>query len=140
MDNTKQCPFCKETINAEAVKCRYCKSILVEGAVSGGECGRDLPGRMISGVSVYLAKIMGISSSLVRVGFVVFTLISGPIAIAAYLAVWAFTPFKAGGPRPADRIMEELRGLIERLEKRMERPAAPEQAAVPPVHVHQEGI
>jgi len=33
LDNeTKRCPFCNEEINAKAIKCKHCLSMLVEGA------------------------------------------------------------------------------------------------------------
>lgn len=31
---TKRCPFCAEDVRAEATKCRYCQSILVEARSS----------------------------------------------------------------------------------------------------------
>jgi hypothetical protein len=32
---TKQCPYCAETIHAQAVKCRHCRSSLVSGRLRG---------------------------------------------------------------------------------------------------------
>jgi len=35
LDNqTKRCPFCNEEINAKAIKCKHCHSMLVDGAVA----------------------------------------------------------------------------------------------------------
>jgi Double zinc ribbon len=38
-DDTRECPFCRETIRKDAVKCRYCQStIKSEGPTHGGQC------------------------------------------------------------------------------------------------------
>jgi hypothetical protein len=43
--DTKECPFCAETIKAKAVMCRY--------------CGRDVPGAAVSGPAVIVSVVPG---------------------------------------------------------------------------------
>lgn len=38
MNNTKKCPFCGEEINAEAIKCRFCKEFLATQEEQGAKC------------------------------------------------------------------------------------------------------
>src|SRR5690606_326126 len=64
---SKQCPWCAESIRAEAVKCRHCGSILdTTGARLLSEPWlRPREGRMVAGVCAGLAEQFGISVTIV---------------------------------------------------------------------------
>jgi phage shock protein PspC (stress-responsive transcriptional regulator) len=61
---------------------------------------RSTTDRKISGVSGGLGAYLGVDPVLIRVGFVVTTLMSG-VGLLAYLALLAIVPADEGHPAPA---------------------------------------
>ena len=96
MTDTKQCPYCAETIRAEALKCRFCGS-LVEAPSSrllSAPWTRRRHDRVFAGVCIGLAEQFGISVTLVRLAFVLSVLFSGGVAILLYIALWLAMPLE----------------------------------------------
>ena len=102
---TKVCPFCAETIRAEAVKCRYCGSI-VESRALGGLAHpwlRPREGRKIAGVCMGLADQFGISVTLIRLAFILGFLFSiGIPFVLVYVVLWLVMPDEDDAPGPRD--------------------------------------
>ncbi|HZP43642.1 MAG TPA: PspC domain-containing protein [Candidatus Binatia bacterium] len=90
---TKRCPYCAEEIRAEAVKCRYCGS-LVEGSPLTSPWYRSRTGRKIAGVCAGLADEFGISVTVIRLAFVLGTLVSGGVGLVVYVALWLIMPYR----------------------------------------------
>jgi len=90
----KHCPWCAESIRAEAVKCRHCGSILdASGARSLSEPWlRPREGRMLAGVCAGLAEQFGISVTIVRLAFALGAFFSAGIFLVVYLALWLAMP------------------------------------------------
>lgn len=96
MSDTKQCPYCAESIRAEALKCRFCGS-LVEPASTGllsAPWARRRRDRVFAGVCIGLAEQFGISVTIVRLGFVLSALFSGGVAVLLYIALWLAMPLE----------------------------------------------
>jgi len=91
---TKRCPYCAEEIRSEAVKCRYCGSI-VEGDPLTRSWYRSHAGKKIAGVCAGLAEEFGISVTIIRLAFVLATLIGGP-GIVIYIVLWMIMPYRPG--------------------------------------------
>lgn len=90
----KPCPWCAESIRAEAVKCRHCGSILdASGARALSEpWWRPREGRMLAGVCAGLAEQFGISVTIVRLAFALGAFFSAGIFLVVYLALWLAMP------------------------------------------------
>lgn len=88
----KRCPFCAEEIRDEAVKCRYCGSIL-DGTVLTRSWYRLRRGKMIAGVCAGLAEQFGVSVTALRLAGVLFTLFGG-WGIIVYVILWIIMPYK----------------------------------------------
>lgn len=97
MPDTKRCPFCTEEIRAEAVKCRYCGSFLETGSALVRTWYRRRDGKVVAGVCAGLAEQFGISVTIVRLAFVLGTLIGGP-GLIIYLVLWVSMPYRPAVP------------------------------------------
>lgn len=94
---TKRCPYCAEEIRIEAVKCRFCGSFVAGHALTR-TWYRSREHRRIAGVCAGLAQEFGISVTVVRLAFLLGTLIGGGIGIVVYLVLWVAMPYRPAGP------------------------------------------
>jgi phage shock protein PspC (stress-responsive transcriptional regulator) len=100
---TKVCPFCAEAIRAEAIKCRYCGSLLESRALAGlaRPWVRPRDGRKIAGVCMGLADQFGVSVTLIRLAFVLGFLFSiGIPFVLVYVVLWLVMPDEDDAPDP----------------------------------------
>jgi len=90
----RRCPWCAEEIRAEAVKCRFCGSVLESDTMRffADPWLRPREGRMLAGVCAGLAEQFGISVTLVRLAFVLGGFFSGGLFLVLYLALWLAMP------------------------------------------------
>ena len=88
---SRTCPYCAETIRAEAIKCRYCGSRLDRGSLFSRSWYRSREGKMVGGVCAGLADEWGISVTLVRLAFVIAFLL-GLWSLPVYIALWIIMP------------------------------------------------
>lgn len=88
----KRCPYCAEEIRAEAIKCRYCGSFVDRREASDG-WKRLRRGKMIAGVCAGLAREFDVPVTVLRLAFVLGTLLGGGIGIVIYVVLWILMPY-----------------------------------------------
>lgn len=110
--DTKQCPWCAETIAAQALKCRYCGSRLDRPAARAAGWHRSYPDRKIAGVCAAVSENLGLPITAVRVGFLLLALFRG-FGLFLYGVLWLLVPREPDGPSPLDHGLAWARGLFD---------------------------
>jgi len=92
-DAVKLCPYCAEEIRSEAVKCRYCGSLVEGGTALSRTWYRRRDDKMLAGVCAGLADQFGISVTIIRLAFLLSALVGGGVGAIVYLALWMVMPY-----------------------------------------------
>jgi phage shock protein PspC (stress-responsive transcriptional regulator) len=102
MSTTKTCAYCAEEVRAEAIKCKHCGSYIGgRQRAPASDWVRSDRDRMIAGVCGGLANLFGLPTAVVRLAFVLGTLLSSGFGIVIYLVLWLVMPLDR--PRGASR-------------------------------------
>jgi phage shock protein PspC (stress-responsive transcriptional regulator) len=109
METTRHCPYCAEAIAAEAIRCRYCRSRLID--LDPGHWHREHPDRRIAGVAAAAARGLAVPPTWIRIAFVALTFVHliGPLL---YGVLWLLLPAGPHDESPAERSLGRARAAL----------------------------
>src|SRR4029078_4504774 len=82
----------------EALKCRYCGSLVSDSSALTRAWYRVPESRMIAGVCAGLAEQVGVSVTVIRLAFVLGVIVGWGMGLVLYLALWVIMPIRPSGP------------------------------------------
>lgn len=132
MENQERipCPYCREMILPDAIKCKECGSTIRRPRPATGEgltWSRDLPERKLFGVAACLARHFHISVTAVRLLFMLATLVH-LTGLLAYVVLVLVIPYEPNSRSWFDKVVDSLSSAFENFR----RPAPAPSPSVPP--------
>ncbi len=96
-NDMKHCPYCAELIRREAIKCRYCGSMLNRGprfVQLDGDWRRVNEGKRIAGVCTGIARQLGDTRLVLplRLFFILTTVFFAGFGLVVYVVLWILMP------------------------------------------------
>jgi phage shock protein PspC (stress-responsive transcriptional regulator) len=105
---TKTCTRCMSEMDRRALKCPNCRA----RAADAPPLHRGHDNKMVAGVCAALAPELGVDVTLVRVGFIVLTVLTGGVMFWIYTLLWLALPADPNGVAPLSRLLNWLSGLL----------------------------
>lgn len=107
-EDMKRCPFCAELIKPEAIKCRYCGSMLTKKQTSTGFWYRVNSGKKVAGVCTGIAREFNSEKLIIplRLFFVLSSILYG-FGLILYIVLWLIMPEPVDGPVKKETAFED---------------------------------